>query len=56
MLAIHDPKEVVNVLRKIIFIVEDDEALNRILKATTKEEIKEIMKDHIAALTKKLGK
>lgn len=55
MLAIHDPKEVVNVLRKIIFIIEDDQALQRILKARKKTEIKDILEEHIRVLSKKMG-
>ena len=55
MLAIHDPKQVVNVLRKVIFVIEDDEALKNLQAANTKKEIKEIMQAHIQALTKKLG-
>jgi galactitol PTS system EIIA component len=55
MLAIHDPKEVVNVLRKVIFVIEDDTALKKLQSATTKSEIQEIMQAHILALTKKLG-
>lgn len=55
MLAIHDPKQVVNVLRKVIFVIEDDEALKKLQAATTKKEIREIMQAHIQALTKKLG-
>jgi galactitol PTS system EIIA component len=55
MLAIHDPKQVVNVLRKVIFVIEDDEALIKLQAAKTKKEIKEIMQAHILALTKKLG-
>jgi PTS system galactitol-specific IIA component len=56
MLAIHDPKEVVNVLRKIIFVIEDDKALRNILAADENVEIKNILKAHIDALTVKLGK
>jgi PTS system galactitol-specific IIA component len=56
MLAIHDPQEVVDVLRKIIFVIEDDEALRKILAADDKVEIKNTLKAHIDALTKKLGK
>jgi PTS system galactitol-specific IIA component len=56
MLAIHDPQEVVNVLRKIIFVIEDDAALQKILAATDKAEIKNTLKAHIDALSKKLGK
>lgn len=55
MLAIHDPKEVVNVLRKVIFVIEDDKALTEILAAKEKSGIKNIMKAHIEALTKKMG-
>lgn len=56
MLAIHDPQEVVNVLRKVIFVIEDDEALRKILAADEKIEIKNILKAHIDALTMKFGK
>jgi PTS system galactitol-specific IIA component len=55
MLAIHDPKLVVNVLRKVIFVIEDDEALKNLQNAQSKTEIKTIMRTHIDALTKKLG-
>ncbi|MDP2964773.1 MAG: PTS sugar transporter subunit IIA [Pelolinea sp.] len=55
MLAINDPKQVVNVLRKVIFVIEDDEALKKMLAATSKMEIKDIMHAHILALTKKFG-
>lgn len=55
MLAIHDPKQVVNVLRKVIFVIEDDEALKKLQAAETKKDIKEIMQAHILALAKKLG-
>jgi len=55
MLAIHDPKQVVNVLRKVIFVIEDDDALKKLQAAKTKTEIKSIMQAHIQALTKKLG-
>ena len=55
MLAIHDPKQVVNVLRKVIFVIEDDEALKKLQAAETKKEIEEIMQAHILALAKKLG-
>ena len=55
MLAIHDPKLVVNILRKVIFVIEDDEALKNLQSAQTKKEIKDIMQAHIQTLTKKLG-
>ncbi len=55
MLAVHNPKEVVNILRKIIFVIEDDEAMRKILTANTKKEIKDVLKEHIQFLTKKMG-
>ncbi len=53
MLAIHDAKLVIPVLRKIIFILEDDEALLKMKNAITKTEIKEAMVNHIQALSAK---
>ena len=53
MLAIHDPKLVVSILRKVIFILEDDEALKKMLSAKTKPEIKSIMINHIRSLANK---
>jgi len=53
MLAIHDPKLVVSILRKVIFILEDDEALKKMQSAKTKPEIKSIMINHIRSLANK---
>ncbi len=53
MLAIHDAKLVIPVLRKIIFILENDAALTRIKEATTRTEIKQAMLDHIKSLSAK---
>ena len=53
MLAIHDPKLVVHILRKVIFILEDDDALKKMRFAKTRSEIKDIMFNHIHSLTKK---
>jgi PTS system galactitol-specific IIA component len=53
MLAIHDPKLVVRILRKVIFILEDDDALEKMLFAKTKSEIKDIMFNHIRSLSEK---
>jgi len=53
MLAIHDPKLVVSTLRKVIFILEDDEALKNMGLAKTKLEIKSIMINHIQTLANK---
>jgi PTS system galactitol-specific IIA component len=50
MLAISDPKSVVNVLRKVISILEDEPALLILLKATTKEEIKQAVYMHIRSM------
>jgi PTS system galactitol-specific IIA component len=55
MLAINDPKQVVNVLRKVIFVIEDDEALKKMQAAVSKTEIKDIMQAHILALANKIG-
>jgi len=50
MLAIHDPKLVVSTLRKVIFILEDDEALKKMRFAKSKLEIKSVMFNHIRSL------
>ncbi len=47
MLAISDPKAVVHVLRKIISILEDNEALTGLLGASSREEIRRIVHTHI---------
>jgi len=52
MLAIHDPKLVVQILRKIIFIIEDDDALKKMLRAGNTSQIKDIMFEHIKSLSK----
>lgn len=54
MLAIHDPKQVVNVLRKVIFVIEDDDALKKLQSAVSKKEIKDILQAHILALSKRM--
>ncbi len=53
MLAVHDAKLVIPVLRKVIFILEDDEALLKMKNAATKTEIKNAMVDHIQSLSAK---
>ena len=53
MLAIHDPKLVVNILRKVILVIEKDEALQKILEAKTAKEIETIMQAHIASVSEK---
>lgn len=47
MLAISDPKAVVHVLRKVISILEDSEALTGLLGASSREEIRRIVHTHI---------
>ncbi len=47
MLAISDPKAVVHVLRKVISILEDGEALTGLLGASSREEVREIVYAHI---------
>jgi len=53
MLAIHDPNLVVKVLRNVIFILEDDQSLAALQSATSKEEIKQIIENHIKTLSQK---
>lgn len=50
MLAVHDAKLVIPVLRKVISILENDQALLKMKDARAKAEIKNIMLEHIQAL------
>lgn len=52
MLAVHDAKLVIPTLRKIIFILENDEALVTLKSADSKGVIKDTMVDHIKSLAK----
>ena len=52
MLAIHDPKLVVHILRKVIMIIENDEALTNILAADNGAQIEKIMQEHIEKVSK----
>jgi PTS system galactitol-specific IIA component len=52
MLAIHDPKKVVNTLRSVISILENEPVLKALIKATSKNEIKEIVGNHIQEMAK----
>lgn len=54
MLAVHDAKLVIPVLRKVIFILENDEALRVMKNATTKSEIKNAMLKHIQTMNEKM--
>lgn len=53
MLAVHDAKLVIPVLRKVIFILENDEALVAMKNAETKTDIKMAMLKHIESMNKK---
>jgi PTS system galactitol-specific IIA component len=53
MLAVHDAKLVIPVLRKVIFVLENDEALRHMQQASTKTEIKDAMLKHIQDMNKK---
>jgi PTS system galactitol-specific IIA component len=53
MLAVHDAKLVIPVLRKVIFILENDEALVAMKNAETKTDIKTAMLKHIESMNKK---
>jgi len=54
MLAVHDAKLVIPVLRKVIFILENDDALVAMKNATTKTEVKTAMLKHIESMNKKV--
>jgi len=51
MLAISDPKMVVDTLTKVISILEDHEAIATIQNATTKEEVQHAVQEHIRKVT-----
>ncbi|MDK2982321.1 MAG: galactitol system component [Chloroflexota bacterium] len=53
MLAVHDAKLVIPVLRKVIFILENDEALVAMKNAETKSQVKQAMIKHIESMQKK---
>ena len=54
MLAISDPKSVVNVLRKVISILENEPALRGLAAASSAREVREIIFDHIKSLADKI--
>ncbi len=51
MLAISDPKAVVHVLRKVISILEDREALTGLLGASSQERVRQIVQAHIEKMS-----
>ena len=47
MLAVSDPKMVVHVLRKVLSILEDEEALHAFRKVRSRQEVREIVETHV---------
>lgn len=54
MLAIRDPKKVVPILRSVISIIEDGDALIALSKASSTLEIKEVVHHHIESFASKV--
>jgi PTS system galactitol-specific IIA component len=55
MLAIQDPKKVVQALRSVISILENEEALASLTKASSSLEIKEVVRAHIKSVANKIS-
>jgi PTS system galactitol-specific IIA component len=55
MLAISNPKAVVQVLRSTISILENESALNALLEAKSKLEVKQIVEEHIRTMAKTIS-
>jgi len=55
MLAIQDPKKVVQTLRSVISILENEEALAALTQASRSLEIKEVVCDHIKSLATRIS-
>jgi PTS system galactitol-specific IIA component len=53
MLAISDVNMVINTLTKVISILEYESSLCKIMGATRREEIQEIMRDHLQKISEK---
>lgn len=53
MLAIHDPKKVVDTLTKVISIIENEATMLKIVNAATEGEIQRAFLDHLNTLSKK---
>jgi galactitol PTS system EIIA component len=51
MLAIHDKTQVINILRKVILIIEKDEVLKKIWDAKDPLTIKQVMEEHIQSVS-----
>jgi PTS system galactitol-specific IIA component len=55
MLAIQDPKKVVQTLRSVISILENEEALASLTQAASSLEVKDIVRDHIKSLANRIS-
>lgn len=53
MLSIHEPDLVVRILRKVISILENDQAMKNLRSAKSKTKIKTIILDHVRSLQEK---
>jgi len=55
MLAVSDPKSVMPVLRSVLFILENREALEALANATSKLEIRQVIQNHIQSMASLLS-
>jgi PTS system galactitol-specific IIA component len=55
MLAISDPKAVIPLLRSVLYILENAEALKALAKASNELEIKQTVENHIRAIARTLS-
>jgi len=51
MLAISDPKKVVDTLRKVISVLENEVTIEKLVKATTKLEIQSAFNEHMSNIS-----
>jgi len=51
MLAISDPKKVIESLTKVLSILENETAIDKIMRAATRQEIQEAFSAHIRHIT-----
>ncbi len=54
MLAVSDPKAVVVVLRRVISILEDEQALRGLIAAATPQEVRDIVQEHIQRMAEEI--
>lgn len=55
MMAVSDPKKVIDTLTKVISILEDKPAMDKIIQAEKKEDIQQAVKDHIEWITEQMA-